>query len=163
MFMDFQLGTLLFQVVVFLVLLVLIRKYAMGPAMSVLEKRREQIENQILTAERSRSEAEALLEEQRKVLKEARDEAYLLVERAKKQSEIEAKEILDTAKQRSDRMVEEARTEITREKDKAVAELRNQVASLSVLLASKIIEKELSDREQQETIEQFMKQVGDRL
>ncbi|MBO8172011.1 MAG: F0F1 ATP synthase subunit B [Bacillaceae bacterium] len=154
---------MLFQVITFIILLLIVRKFAMGPAMSVLEKRQKHIEEQITTAEKNREEAQKLLEEQRAALKEARDEAHEIVERAKKQSEVEAKEILNSAKERADRMVEEARAEIEREKDKAVAELRDQVTSLSVLLASKIIEKELDEKQQQEVIDQFMKQVGDRL
>lgn len=158
-----EFGTMLFQVIMFLILLLVVRKFAMGPAMRVLEKRQENIETQIATAERNRAEAEALLEEQRKVLKNARDEAHQIVERAKKQSEVEAKQIMESANQRAERMIEDARSEINREKDKAVAALRDQVASLSVLLASKIIEKEMDQKQQQATIEQFMKQVGDRL
>lgn len=156
-------GTMLFQVVVFLVLLWIVKKFAIGPAMGVLEKRQQQIENQISTAEKNRAEAETLLKEQKQALQQAREEAHQIIERAKKQSELEAKEILEAAQKRSERMIEEARAEITREKDKAVAELRDQVASLSVMLAAKVIEKELDQSQQQEVIDQFMEQVGDRL
>lgn len=61
---------------------------------------------------------------------------------------------------RAERMIEDAKLEINREKEKAIASVRDQVAGLSVLLASKIIEKEMSEAEQQDTIEQFMRQVG---
>ncbi len=156
-------GTMLFQIVILLVLLWIVAKFAIGPAMKVLEKRQQQIENQISTAEKNRAEAETLLKEQKQALQQAREEAHQIIERAKKQSELEAKEILEAAQKRSERMLEEARAEITREKDKAVAELRDQVASLSVMLAAKVIEKELDQSQQQEVIDQFMEQVGDRL
>jgi F-type H+-transporting ATPase subunit b len=160
---TFNFGDMLFQLIVFFILLVLVRKFALGPAMGVMEKRQQHIENQISTAEKARAEAEGLLGEQRKVLKEAREEAHALVERAKKQSEVEAVEILNAANARAERLLEEAKVEISRERDKAVANVRDQVASLSVLLASKIIEKQMDEKTQQETIDQFMRQVGDRL
>jgi F-type H+-transporting ATPase subunit b len=156
-------GDMLFQVVIFLILLFIVRKYAMGPAMSVMEKRQQHIESQIASAEKARTDAESLLEEHRAALKAARDEAHALVERAKKQSEVEAKDILDSAQARSERMIEEAKAEINRERDKAISSVRDQVAGLSVLLASKIIEKEMDEKQQQATIDQFMRQVGDRL
>jgi F-type H+-transporting ATPase subunit b len=158
--LDIQLGTLLFQVVVFLILLLAVSKFAMKPAMSILQKRQEHIEGQIAAAENANKEAAALLEQQRAELKKVREEAQGILDRAKKQSEVEAQEIIAASQERAERMIEEAKLEINREKEKALASVRDQVAGLSVLLASKIIEKEMSQAEQQDTIEQFMRQVG---
>lgn len=158
--MEIQLGTLLFQVVMFLILLALVSKFAMKPAMSVLQKRQEHIEGQIASAEKANAEAASLLEQQRAELKKVREEAQSILDRAKKQSDVEAQEIVAAAQERAERMIEEAKLEINREKEKAIASVRDQVAGLSVLLASKIIEKEMSQSEQQDTIEQFMRQVG---
>jgi F-type H+-transporting ATPase subunit b len=155
-----ELGTMLFQVVVFLVLLLAVSKFAMKPAMSVLQKRQEYIEGQIAAAEKANADAAALLEQQRAELKKVREEAQAILERAKKQAEIEAQEIVASSQERAERILEEAKLEINREKEKALASVRDQVAGLSVLLASKIIEKEMTQAEQQDTIEQFMRQVG---
>ncbi|AMA71638.1 MULTISPECIES: F0F1 ATP synthase subunit B [Aneurinibacillus] len=155
-----QLGTLLFQVVVFLILLALVSRFAMKPAMSVLQKRQEHIEGQIAAAEKANAEAQALLKQQQAELKKVREEAQSILETKKKQAEDEAEQIIAAAQERAERMVEEAKLEINREKEKALASVRDQVAGLSVLLASKIIEKEMSQAEQQDTIEQFMRQVG---
>ncbi len=156
-------GTMLFQAIVFLVLLLLVRKFAMGPAMAVMEKRRQHIENEITTAERNRQEAEALLAEQRRVLDEARVEAKAILDRVTKQANDEAARIVEDAKAAADRLKAEASAELAREVEKAKADLRDQMAGLSVLLASKIIEKELDEAAQKSTVEQFLKQVGDRL
>jgi F-type H+-transporting ATPase subunit b len=158
-----EFGTMLFQIVAFLILLLLVKRFAFGPAMSILEKRQKHIENEIESAEKSRQETLKILEEQREVLNQARDDAHEIIERARKNSENEAKGILDEAQERAKRLVEEAKSEIEREKDKAVAVLRDQFAGLSILLASKVIEKEISEQEQKETIDQFIRQVGDRL
>lgn len=160
---SFEAGTMLFQLIVFLILIFLVMKFALNPAMSVMEKRRQQIANEIETAERNRREAEALLAEQRRLLDEARLEAKAIIDRMTKQANDEAARIVAEAKATADRMKAEASAELAREVEKAKAELRDQMAGLSVMLASKIIEKELDEAAQKASIEQFLKQVGDRL
>ncbi len=156
-------GTMLFQALVFLVLLLLVRKFAMGPAMAVMEKRRQHIENEISAAERNRQEAEALLAEQRRILDEARTEAKAILDRVTKQANDESARIVEEAKATAERLKADASAELAREVEKAKAELRDQMAGLSVLLASKIIEKELDEAAQKASVDQFLKQVGDRL
>lgn len=156
-------GTLLFQVILILVLLALVSKFAMKPAMGILRKRQEHIEGQISAAEKANAEANAVLQEQRAELKKVREEAASILDRAKKQAEIEASEIIAQNQQNAQRLLEDAKIEINREKEKAISSVRDQVAGLSVLLASKIIEKEMTEAEQQQTIDQFMRQVGEQL
>jgi len=159
--MHFELGTFFVQILAFLILLYLMRRYVFGPAMRVMERRQQYIEDQVATAERTRQEAEALLQEQKNLLAQARSEAQEIIERAKQHSEREAEAILKEARERAERMVEEARAEILREKEQALAELKQQVGALSVMLAAKIIEKELDEREQLALIEKTLQQVGD--
>lgn len=154
-------GTMIWQVVIFLVLVAAVSKFAYKPAVGILKKRQDYIEGQIAAAERANAEANAVLEEQRAELKKVREEASSILERAKKQAEIEAAEIRKQSQESAARMIEDAKLEINREKEKALSSVRDQVAGLSVLLASKIIEKEMTEAEQQQTIEQFMRQVGE--
>jgi F-type H+-transporting ATPase subunit b len=156
-------GTMLTQLIVFMILLFAVRKFAMGPIMAVLEKRRQHIENEISSAERNRQEAEALLAEQRRVLDEARAESKAILDRAAKQANDEASRIIAEAQATAERLKADASAEIAREVEKAKAELRDQMAGLSVLLASKIIEKELDEAAQKESIDKFLVQVGERL
>jgi F-type H+-transporting ATPase subunit b len=156
-----ELGTMIWQVVLFIVLLALVSKFAYKPAVGILRKRQEHIESQIAAAERANAEANAVLEEQRAELKKVREEAAAILERAKKQAEVEAAQIRKQSEETAARMLEDAKLEINREKERALSSVRDQVAGLSVLLASKIIEKEMSEAEQQETIEQFLRQVGE--
>lgn len=89
------------------------------------------------------------MEEQRSLLKEARSEAQGLIENAKKQAEAQREEIISLARAEAERIKEAAKLEIEQQKEKAVAAIREQVASLSVLIASKVIEKELSAEDQE--------------
>lgn len=156
-------GSLLFQVIVFILLMIAVAKYATGPISNVLEKRRQYVENEIKTAERNRQEAEALLAEQRKLLDEARLESKAILDRVTKQANDESSRIIAEARENAERLKREATAEINREVEKAKAELQEQVAGLSVLLASKIIEKELDEAAQKASIDKFLKQVGERL
>ncbi|MCM3179208.1 F0F1 ATP synthase subunit B [Cytobacillus horneckiae] len=159
---GFNGGDILFQLAMFLILLTLIKKFAWGPLMGIMTQREEHIANEITAAEESRVEAKKLLEEQKALLKEARTEAQAMIESAKKQGEVQREEIITTARSESDRMKESAKLEIEQQKELAVAAIREQVASLSVLVASKVIEKELSAADQEKLINEYIQEAGEK-
>ena len=102
------------------------------------------------------------LEEQRVLLKEARTEAQELIENAKKQADIQREDIIVSARSEAGRLKESAKLEIEQQKENAVAAIKEQVASLSVLIASKVIEKELSEKDQQKFINDYIQEVGEK-
>lgn len=155
------LGDSLVQLTVFLLLLWLLRKFAWDKLMDMMKKRENHISSEIDAAENSNREAKKLLEQQQALLKEARVEAQTLVESAKKIGEDQKNEIIKAAQEEANRVKEDAKKEIEQEKEKAVVALREQVASLSVLIASKVIEKELNEQDQQKLIDDYVKQVGE--
>ncbi len=161
--MSFSIGSFILQIVSFAILLFFLYKYAFGPLLGMMEKRQNTIANQLETADKKQKEAENLLKEHQAALQEAREEAHEIIEKAKASSRKMADEILEASKAEAERMKGQALQEINLEKEKAVAALREQVASLSVLLASKIIEKELDAKTQSKLIDDMMKQVGEGL
>ncbi|WP_254901206.1 F0F1 ATP synthase subunit B [Tuberibacillus sp. Marseille-P3662] len=160
---HFEVGTFLFQIIIFLILLWLVSRFAMKPAMKVLKDRQDNIESQIKDAENDREEAAQLLQKQKEQLDQARSDAKEIIDRAKKQSESEAQQIIDDAKGRADRMVEQAKEEIDRERERAVASLRDEVADLSVILASRVLEKEVDAKDHEKEIDAFIREAGDRI
>jgi F-type H+-transporting ATPase subunit b len=158
---SFNGGDILFQLAMFIILLALLKKYAWGPLMGIMTKREEHVANEIEAAESSRKEALSYLEEQREIVKQSRIEAGQLIENAKKQGEAQREDIITEARIQSERIKESAKREIVQEKEKAVAALREQVASLSVLIASKVIEKELSEADQGKLINDYIKEAGE--
>lgn len=154
-------GDIVFQLVIFLVLLALLKKFAWGPLMGIMKQREEHIGNEINAAEQSRIEANKILEEQRALLKDARQEAQNLIEGAKKQGDVQREEIISIARSEAERLKESAKLEIEQQKEKAVAAIREQVASLSVLIASKVIEKELSAEDQEKLINDYIQEAGE--
>jgi F-type H+-transporting ATPase subunit b len=154
-------GDILFQLFMFIVLMALLKKFAWGPLMGIMQQREEHVANEITAAENSRAEAKKLLEEQRALLKEARSEAQGLIENAKKQGDIQREEIIAVARTEAERIKESAKLEIDQQKEKAVAAIREQVASLSVLIASKVIEKELNAADQDKLINEYIQEAGE--
>src|SRR5690606_37420290 len=132
-------------VLFFTILMVLLKKFAWGPLMGVMQQRAELISSEIEAAEQSRLESQKLLEEQRALLKEARDNAQAIVENARKQGETQREELISAARSEVSRMKEAATLEIATEKEKAVAAVREEFVSLSILAASKVLGKEVSE------------------
>jgi len=153
-------GDIVFQLVAFLLLMLLLKKFAWGPLMGIMKERENHIANEIESAEQSRLETKKLLEEQRELLKESRNEAASLIESAKKQAEMQREEIMALAKAEADRLKESAKVEIEQQKEQAVAAIREQVASLSVLVASKVIEKEITEADQAKFINDIIQEAG---
>ncbi|MDP4162764.1 MAG: F0F1 ATP synthase subunit B [Bacillota bacterium] len=158
---QFNGGDIVFQLVMFLILLALLKKFAWGPLMGIMKQREEHISGEITAAENSNLEAKKLLEEQRALLKEARTDAQNLMENARKQGDIQREEIVVAARAEAERIKEAAKLEIDTQKEKAVAAIREQVASLSVMIASKVIEKELSAADQDQLINEYIQEAGE--
>ena len=154
-------GDIVFQLVSFIILMLLLKKFALGPLMGIMKERESHVSSEIEAAEKNRAEATALLEEQRTMLKEARQESLSLIDEAKKHGEQQREEIIAVARQEAERVKESAKREIEQQKEQAMAALREQVASLSVLIASKVIEKELSEADQEKLINDYIKEAGE--
>jgi len=161
--LEFHLGTIIFQLVVFLVLMLVVAKFAIRPVLDMMKKRQDHIDSQLSEAEQNQKETRELLAKQQEELKKTREEAHLIIESEKKRAEAQAQEIINQAKLRADRLIEEAKEEINNEKAKAIASLRDEVAELSMMLASKVLEREVSSADHQKELDAFIKQVGDRL
>lgn len=154
-------GTIIAQLIIFLILLALLRKFAWGPLMGIMKQREEHIASEIETAEKNRAEAQEYLAQQQSELKKTREEAQSMIENAKQLGENQGKEIIAAAKEEAERIKKEAVAEIGREKEAAINSLKEQVASLSVMIASKVIEKELDEKAQEALINDYLKEVGE--
>lgn len=161
--LEFHLGNILFQLVVFIILMLLVSKLAARPVLDMMKKRQDYIDEQLKSAEESQRQAQELLEQQRAELKKTREESSQIIEAEKKRAELTANEIIESAKDRAERLISEARDDIETERVRAVATLRDEVAHLSLLLASKVLEKEVDRKAHEKAIDDFVKQVGESL
>ncbi len=155
---DFSLGLFFWQTVLFVLLLLLLRKFAWKPILNAINEREEGIKNALSAAENAKLEMENLHADNEKLLQEARAERETMIKEAR---EIKAKMIADAkdeAKQEADKMIVQAQTAIENEKKSAIADLKNQVASLSVEIAEKVVKNELSNKDKQlELVDKMLK------
>ncbi len=158
---NLNLGDIIVTVSFFIILMLLLKKYAWGPLMGIMDQRAQMISNEIEAAEKSRLESQQLLEEQRRLLKEASDNALAIVENARTQSEIQSNELMNTARAEVKRMKEAGLLEIATEKEKAVAAVREEFVSLSILAASKVLGKEISEEDNRALIEETIVKAGE--
>ena len=152
----------LIQVIAFGILFFLLSRFAFKPLFGVMEKRRQMVLEQMESAQKNRDEANQYIEEQKQALQQARKEAYDIIEQAKSTGTKQADDIVAAARSEASRLKEEAIRDIETEKNKAVAALRAQVSGLSVLIASKIIEKQIDEQSQQQLVEQYLQEVGNK-
>ncbi|MGV3244462.1 F0F1 ATP synthase subunit B [Staphylococcus sp. 11261D007BR] len=157
-----NIGDIIVTMVTFIILLALLKKFAWGPLKKVMDDRERSINQDIDDAENAKLNAQRLEEENRKKLKETQEEVQKIIEDAKLQARRQQEEIIHEANQRANGMIETAQSEIKSEKERALADINNQVSELSVLIASKVLRKEISEQDQKALVEKYIKEVGDK-
>ena len=157
--LDFN-ATVFMQMFHFLLMLVILRLVVYRPLMNIIEQRQAYVAAEIAQAENQKNQAAELKAEMEASLQKAREEAKAIVDRATKASEEQAQGIMEQARADAQRLKEEALADIQREKDKAVAQLRNEVASLAVLVASKVVKEGLTIDEHHNLVQEAIKEVG---
>jgi F-type H+-transporting ATPase subunit b len=148
------------NVVAFLVLFVLLAKFAFPPITKMLDERANRIRESLEKAEDTRVEAERLLDEYKVQMAEARAEATQIIEQGRKVAESMKAEILAKAKEEAEAEKVKAIEAIKAEKVAAMGELQQQVADLSVAVAGKIIGTSLSKSDHEALIDSFLAEVG---
>ena len=156
---DFSFGLFIWQIVIFVGLILLLKKFAWKPILDAVNEREEGIKNALLSAENAKKEMQNLKSDNEKLLADARAERDALMKEAR---EIKDKMINDAkveAQATGEKMIEQAKAAINSEKNAAMAELKNQVSSLSLEIAEKVLRDELSNKEAQSKLVEKM--LGD--
>lgn len=152
-------GLIFWTVLIFLILVFLLYKFAWGPILGMVNKRTKSIEDALNAAEIARKEMADLKAENDQVLKEARIERDKILNEARELKEKIIAESQEKAKAESQKIIDQALALIETEKRAAVNELKNQVATLSVEIAEKVLGKELADKQSQSAlIDDLLKQ-----
>jgi F-type H+-transporting ATPase subunit b len=156
---QFEFGLFFWQVLIFVGLILLLRKFAWKPILDAVNDREEGIKNALLAAENAKKDMQNLKSDNEKLLAEARAERDLMMKEAR---EIKEKMIADAkseAQAQGEKMIESAKASIESEKNAAMAELKNQVSSLSLEIAETLLKGELSNKEAQTKLVEKM--LGD--
>jgi F-type H+-transporting ATPase subunit b len=153
-------GTIFWMLLMFIIVLVILKKFAWKPILNALDKREKSIEESLRSADRARKEMEQLKADNEKIIAQARVERDGMLKETKQLSEKILKEAREKASVETKRLIETAREQIENEKALAVTEIRNQVAELSVDIAEKILREKLKDgKQQKELIDKLLKDI----
>jgi F-type H+-transporting ATPase subunit b len=153
-------GLLFWMTLSFGLLLFVLGKYAWKPIMKAIHEREDSIETALNSAEKAREDMLALKSDNEQLLKQAKEERDAMLRDARKLKEGILEEARSKANEEGLRIIENARESIQFEKMAALTELKNQIAVLSIEIAEKVIEQELSDKAKQQ---QFTEKLIDKI
>jgi F-type H+-transporting ATPase subunit b len=149
-------GLTIWTLVVFVVLMLVLKKYAFPAILKTTEERERTIARQLGEAEKANTEARALLEENRKLLAQARTQAQALVAEAKSAAEKERASAIEKTRHEQDELLARARRDIADERDKALTELRREAVDLSLAAAAKLIGQRLDSGADRALVEGYI-------
>jgi F-type H+-transporting ATPase subunit b len=156
---DFSFGLFIWQIVIFVGLILLLKKFAWKPILDAVNDREEGIKNALLSAENARKEMQNLQADNQRILQEARLERDNMLKDAREMKEKMVADAKNEAQVQGLKMIEQAKAAIESEKNAAMAELKLQVSTLSLSIAEKILKDELSNKEAQTKLVEKM--LGD--
>lgn len=158
--LEINVGLQVWVILTFVVMMGLLAKLAFKPIGEALERRGSTIKAQLDEAEKSRAEAKKLMEDYQKQIAEARTEAGKVIEEARQLGEKVRKEVVDKANTEASAIVQRSQEEIIRQKEKGIQEMKDTVASLSVQIAGRVIEKELNEATHKQLVENLIKDLA---
>ena len=156
---DFSFGLFIWQVVIFVGLILLLKKFAWKPILDAVNDREEGIKNALLSADNARKEMLNLQSDNQRILQEARMERDALLKEAREMKDKMVADAKNEAQAQGQKMIEQAKAAIQTEKNAAMAELKLQVSTLSLQIAEKLLKDELSNKEAQ--VKLVEKMLGD--
>ena len=149
-------GVMAWTLVIFLLLLFVLSKYAFKPLFAAVEAREKALEDAIEGAKRDRAETEQALAQQRAQLEAARNEAQQIIAESRATAEKMRTDLLAQTKQQQEEMIEQARRTIEGEKSAAIADLRREAVDLAIAGASRVIEQNLDSTGNRQIVESFL-------
>lgn len=153
-------GLIIWQTIVFVLLVFLLAKLAWKPILSSLKEREKSIQDALDTAEKARQEISKLKSDNENLLKLAREERDRMLREAREASNRMKEEAETVAKKSADKIIEDARAAIGIEKQAALREIKVQVATFSLEIAEKLLKENLStDKAQKDLVERYVKDI----
>jgi len=153
-----EFGLFFWTLLAFLTVFFILRKFAWKPILNMLGEREKGIADSIATAERVKSEMSQLKAENEKLLAQAREERTAMLKDAKETRDRIVGEAKDQAKVEANKIIIDAQAQITQQKNAALTEVKNEIGSLALEVAEKILRKQLNSADGQET---YMKMLAE--
>jgi len=155
-------GLFIWTIVTFLVLLTLLAKFAWRPLLEALETRQSAIRKSLDDAQQAKEELERLHVESGKIIQRARNDAETIIAQSRSDGDRLREELKQKARAEADHIVKNAERQIQLETSRALEQIRHEAIDLSVMIASKIIQRNLSKADNEKLIDEALKQVETR-
>lgn len=149
------------QIINTIVLFWILRKILFKPVLSIIDARESAIKSDIATGEQAKNEGLALKAEYEQKLAAVKNEGQEIIKQATLRAEQKSEEIISSAKEEAISLKEKANKDIVQEKQKVMNELKNDISSIAILAASKVIEKDIDQAKHEEMINKFIEEVGE--
>ena len=153
--------TFLAQICNLMIQLVIFKKFLLKPIRQVIADRKAKADSEIADAQKLRTEAEAMKAEYEQNLQNARTEANQIVSAAQKTATARSEEIVGEARAQAAALKQKAEADIAQERKKAVNEVKDEIGGIAMEIASKVVEREISEKDHKDLIDEFIKNVGE--
>jgi F-type H+-transporting ATPase subunit b len=155
-------GLFIWTIITFLVLLAVLARFAWTPLLQALDKRQSQIRQSLDDADRARQELERLHHESAEIIAKARTDGDAIIARSRSDAERVREEMKQKARAEADHIVKNAERQIQLETARALQQIRQEAVDLSVLIASKILQRTVSKEDNERLIDDALRQVDGR-
>jgi F-type H+-transporting ATPase subunit b len=152
-------GNAIWTLLIFVIVLVVLGKFAWGPVLSLLQEREQFIRRSLADAKRDRDEAEARLKDHTAKLQAAQREAGAIVDQARRDADRLRDELRKRAQAEAETLIKNAERQIQLETSRAIQQIRHEVVDLSVLIASKLIQRNLTKEDNERLIDEALQQA----
>jgi len=152
-------GNAVWTLAIFLIVVVVLGKFAWGPVLALLQERERFIHKSLSDAKHDRDQAEARLKDYAAKLQTAQAEAVAIIEEAKRDAERAREELKQRARTEADNMVRNAEKQIEMQTTRAMQQIRQEAVDLSVTIASKLLERNISKADNEKLIADALKQI----
>lgn len=165
--MDFQSlvtvapWTFIAQILNLLIQAALFKKFLFKPIQRIIRERQEQVNKIYDDAAKTQSDADADRATYEKLLSDARDEAAQVVRDATATAQQRGDEIVRQAQQEASRLKDKAEADIAQERKKARNEVKNEISGIAMAIASKVVEREIDEKDHRALVEEFIEKMGE--
>lgn len=159
-FVGVNFWTMIFAWVNLLILYILFKKFLFVPVKKMIDSRQQEIDDMYSDAESARESAGELKAEYEEKMSQAKEESEQILKAAVRRAQLKEEEILKEADKQAERTLERAHEQIELEKKQAINEVKDQVSAMAIGIASAVIERDVSESEHKELIDDFIGSMG---
>ena len=162
-FLNIDLYTALFTLANTIALFLVLKKFLWKPVLKMIDDRQKEIDTMYADAESAKADALAMEQEYTQKLSRAAETGERLVKEAQLRGQSREEEIIRQANAEADAIRKKAAADVDREKKKAINEAKNEISDIALVIAGKVVEKELTEASQAELVDRFIADLGEGL